>query len=59
MKNLLYKELRLALHPTAILFLFLSAMLLIPGYPYYVVFFYTCLGIFCICRNGRESRDIY
>lgn len=59
MKNLLYKELRLALHPTAILFLFLSAMLLIPGYPYYVVFFYTCLGIFFICLNGRESRDIY
>ena len=58
MKNLLYKELRLALHPAAGLFLALSAMLLIPSYPYYVVFFYTTLGIFFICMTGRENHDI-
>ena len=44
MKHLLYKEWRLAMHPTALLFLPLSAMLLIPNYPYYVIFFYTSLG---------------
>lgn len=58
MKELLYKEFRLALHPTAPLFLGLSAMLLIPNYPYYVTFFYTCLSLFFICLTGRENRDI-
>jgi hypothetical protein len=59
MKNMIYKEFRLALHPTAIIFLALSAMLIIPNYPYYVTFFYTCLGIFFICLTGRENRDIF
>ena len=59
MKNLLYKELRLSLQAPAALFLLLSAMLLIPSYPYYVVFFYTALGIFFCCQLGRENNDIY
>lgn len=58
MKNLLYKELRLALHPTTPIFLLLSAMLLIPNYPYYVIFFYTTLGLFFITINGRENHDL-
>ncbi len=59
MKNLLYKELKLAVHPTLYLFLLLSAMLLIPQYPYYVVFLYTCLAIFFTFLTGRESRDVF
>ena len=59
MKNLLLKEWRLALHPAALLFLCLSSMLLIPSYPYFVIFFYTCLGLFFICLSGRENKDIY
>lgn len=58
MKNLLWKELRLAIHPTTFIFWALSAMLLIPNYPYYVVFFYTALGLFFICLTGRENHDI-
>lgn len=58
MKNLLSKELRLCLHPAAALFLLLSAMLLIPSYPYYVAFFYNGLGAFFICLTGRENNDI-
>ena len=58
MKNLLMKELRLALHPAAVMFLALSAMLLIPNYPMYVIFFYTSLGIFFISLTGRENHDI-
>ena len=58
MKMLLKKEFALALHPTCILFLFLSAMLMIPSYPYYVAFFYTTLGIFFVCLQGRETHDI-
>lgn len=59
MKQLLKKEFLLSVHPASWLFLFLSAMLLIPSYPYYVVFFYTSLGIFFTCLNGRENRDVF
>lgn len=59
MKNLLYKEFKLAMHPTTPVFLLLSAMLLIPNYPYYVIFFYTSLGVFFISLNGRENHDIF
>lgn len=59
MKALLYKELRLAMHPAAIMFIALSAMLMIPNYPYYVIFFYSSLGIFFICLSGRENHDIF
>lgn len=58
MKNLMRKELVLAMHPASLLFLLLSAMLLIPNYPYYVICFYSCLGAFFICLSGRENRDI-
>ena len=58
MKKLLLKELSLALHPTNMVFLALSAMLIIPAYPYYVVFFYTTLGLFFVCLTGRENKDI-
>ena len=58
MNNLLYKEFRLVTHPTVFLFLGLSAMLLIPNYPYYVVFFYGSLGIFFSCHGARENNDI-
>lgn len=56
--KLLKKELRLAMHPTAIIFLFLSAMVMIPNYPYYVVFFYMSLAVYFICLTGRENHDI-
>ncbi len=58
MKNLLIKDLRLALHPTVIIFLVLSAMLLIPSYPYYVILFYSSLGLFFVCLSGRENHDL-
>ena len=58
MKDLLYKELKLAKHPTLFIFPFLGAMLLIPGYPYMVAYIYTCLSVFFIFLNGRENKDI-
>lgn len=58
MKNLLRKEISLSMHPTVPIFLLLSAMLLIPNYPYYVIFFYTSLAVFFTCLNGRENNDI-
>lgn len=59
MKDMLYKEFKLAMHPTAIIFLSLSAMMLIPNYPYYMTFFYTTLAIFFTCLSGRENHDIF
>ena len=59
MNKLLKKELLLSMHPTALLFLALSAMLLIPNYPYYFVFFYTALAVFFTCLNGRENHDVF
>jgi hypothetical protein len=57
-RNLLRKEFRLAMHPTAIIFLSFSVMLIIPNYPYYVTFFYTGLAVFFTCLTGRENNDI-
>lgn len=59
MNNMLYKEFKLAMHPTSIIFLSLSAMMLIPNYPYYMTFFYTTLAIFFTCLSGRENHDIF
>ena len=59
MKDLSRKELKLAMHPAALMFLALSALLIIPNYPYYVTYFYTSLGIFFICLSGRENHDIF
>jgi len=58
MRHLLVKEFRLALHPTAFIFMSLAAMLIIPNYPYYVTFFYTTLAVFFTCLSGRENKDI-
>lgn len=59
MQALIIKEFRLAKHPTLFIFPFLALMLLIPAYPYYVAFIYTCLSIFFIFLQGRENKDIF
>lgn len=59
MRNLLWKELRLAAHPTLFVFLFMGALLLIPAYPYCVVFFFGCLGPTLTFVYGRETHDVF
>lgn len=59
MKALHYKEWKLAMSPVPFFFLALSALLLIPNYPYYVTFFYNSLGIFLFFQSCRENRDVY
>lgn len=59
MKRLLQKEILLSMNPTAPIFLILSMMLLIPNYPYYVVFFYTGMAVFFTCLTGRENNDVF
>ena len=57
--TLLKKEWKLVMMPVPLLFLLLSALVLVPNYPYYVTFFYTTLGIFLMLQSARENRDLY
>ena len=59
MFDLLYKELRLAAHPSLYVFLCMGALVLIPAYPYSVVFFFGCLGLFQSFMFDRETRDVF
>lgn len=59
MSELLYKELRLAAHPSLYIFMCMGALLLIPAYPYSVVFFFGCLGLFQSFMFDRETRDVF
>ncbi len=56
--KLLKKELALCLHPTTPLMIALCAIVLVPNYPYTLIFFYLTLGVFFICLSGRENHDI-
>lgn len=58
MTNLIYKEFKLSAHPTMYIFLSFALMLLIPGYPYYIPLFYTCLSLFFMFISGRENKDV-
>ena len=59
MKALLYKEFKLVCHPMTLIFCLFGIMVLIPNYPYTVIFFYVMLGIFFTFLNIREQKDIY
>ena len=58
MKNLLYKELKLASLGLTYLFILFGFMTLIPGYPILLGAFFVCLGIFQSFRTARENNDI-
>ncbi len=58
LKKLLMKELRLCLHPAAVIMLSLSALVLVPGYPFALMYFYLGLGLFFICMSARENHDL-
>lgn len=57
MKELLYKQIKLAAHPMTFVFIISGVMLLIPNYPYSVSFFYVTLGLFFMFQNAREQHD--
>ncbi|MFV0393104.1 MAG: ABC-2 transporter permease [Coprobacillaceae bacterium] len=56
MFNLLYKEFRLCVHPTLYVFMLLGCLVIIPSYPYGVVFFFGCLAPFITFYNARENH---
>lgn len=58
MSKLLKKEFLLSMHPITPLMLILSTMVMIPNYPYAVMFFYMTLAVFFTCMIGRENHDV-
>ena len=58
MLNLIKKEIRLCLHPTAFIFLSFAGLVFVPSYPYEVIFFFSCLSVFFGCMMARENGDI-
>ncbi|MFA6689585.1 MAG: ABC-2 transporter permease [Sphaerochaetaceae bacterium] len=57
--RLLYKEFRLAAHPNLYVFMCFGALVMIPAYPYGVVFLFGCLGPYITFLYGRETNDIF
>lgn len=56
---LLKKEWKLVMMPVPLLFLLLSALVLVPNYPYYVTFFYTTLGIFLMMQFAARKPGTF
>ena len=52
-----YKEMRLVAHPTSIVFAFLGCLVLVPSYPYSVIFMFGCLAPYITFLNARETND--
>lgn len=59
MTTLLYKEISLAAHPTSIVFAFLGCLVLVPAYPYSVIFMFGCLAPYITFLNARETNDAW
>ena len=57
--TLLYKEMRLVAHPTSIVFSFLGCLVLVPSYPYSVIFMFGCLAPYITFLNARETNDVW
>jgi hypothetical protein len=57
MKNLLYKELKLVIPFPVFLFSLLSALLLIPSYPYVVGMMYFMFGVQIVFSLQRANMD--
>ena len=57
--KLLYKELMLAAHPTSIVFAFLGCLVVVPAYPYTVIFMFGCLAPYITFLYARETNDAW
>lgn len=57
--KLLYKEVALAAHPTSIVFAFLGCLVIVPAYPYTVIFMFGCLAPYITLLYARETNDAW
>lgn len=56
MFDLLYKELRLAAHPNLYIFTLLGVLVIVPAYPYGMVFLFSCTGFTLpLCTAGKPT----
>ncbi len=55
--KLLYKELALAAHPTSIVFAVLGCLVIVPAYPYTVIFMFGCLAPYITFQYAQETND--
>lgn len=53
------KEVRLCAHPTSIVFSFLGCLVIVPAYPYTVIFMFGCLAPYLTMLNARETNDAW
>jgi ABC-2 type transport system permease protein len=58
MKNLLYKEIKLALNPSVYFFLCFGALLLIPSWPFFIAFMYLFIAVMNTLMEGKANLDI-
>ena len=58
MRNILWKEMKLAASPLSYLFLAFGLMFFLPGYPVLCGAFFITLGLFQSFQRMRESNDI-
>ena len=59
MMTLLHKEILLVAHPTSIVFALLGCLVLVPAYPYSVIFMFGCLAAYITFLNARETNDVW
>lgn len=57
--KLLYKELALAAHPTLFVFTLLGCLVIVPAYPYTVIFLFGCLAPYITLMYARENNDAW
>ena len=57
MRTLLYQELRRAAHPPSLVFVCLGCLVLVPAYPYSVIFLCGCLAPYIAFLHARETND--
>ena len=58
MNKLLYKETRLAIHPTIYIFLSFGVLLLIPSWPFFIAFGYLFIAFMNTFMNNRANHDV-
>jgi ABC-2 type transport system permease protein len=58
MKNLFFKEFKLAIHPAFFIFLLSGVLLLIPSWPYFIAFGYIFIAFMNTFQLGRSNQDI-
>lgn len=57
--KLLYKEWALAAHPTLYIFTLLGCLVMVPAYPYTVIFMFGCLAPYITFTYARETNDAF